>query len=403
MSDARDADRLRQVRRPYCLRQERTRGLPGRRLEKEQKPLQDTIPQSTFHAEPEACSKGRQRASFSLRLRTDHWRGHGEIRSQRDPAGPLDELRSNDALLTLYPRLRTSADKAEIRGNLQSSSTASANSRSPRCSARSRDGGNTRPIRQARHPAPSTAPAGGDGFVPIKCSVSAGPKRAIVTGSDEATGSRNLIPQGSLHISAARGEPLRKCGPRSGVDLERIDRLVNSRRRTVINHGDARAVRNGGGPAHQLAGFERFSYEPQHLTRAQHPGKRLMDGSAPQPVKSLFQRMGLIVARSFDGRAEERSPRDRGRGDRNRQDGHRTAVRSPHPHDPATPSTMGSKTRSTGTRPASRNAERSNSRPATASGRVVIEVSDDGGGINRPKVASSRRGQGADPPGTIAQ
>jgi two-component system chemotaxis sensor kinase CheA len=165
------------------------------------------------------------------------------------------------------------------------------------------------------------------------------------------------------------------------VDLDRIDRLVNQVGELVINQAMlAQSVAEAGAATHPHVqnGLEEF----QRLTRDIQDSVMMIRA---QPVKSLFQRMSRIVREASSAV---------GKTVRLRTDGEGTEVDKTVIERLADPLTH-----------MIRNAvdhglESSEDRIAAGkskegiitltaahrSGRVIIEVADDGGGINRPKV-----------------
>lgn len=165
------------------------------------------------------------------------------------------------------------------------------------------------------------------------------------------------------------------------VDLDRIERLVNLVGELVINQAMlSQSLESSGLSPHSDAmnGLEEF----QRLTRDIQDSVMMIRA---QPVKSLFQRMSRIVRESSAAV---------GKDVRLITDGESTEVDKTVIERLADPLTHmirnavdhgleSSEDRVAAGKPAQ---GRVNLTAAHRSGRVVIEVSDDGGGINRPKV-----------------
>ena len=181
--------------------------------------------------------------------------------------------------------------------------------------------------------------------------------------------------------------------PTVRVDLERIDRLVNLVGELVINQSMlSQSVAQSGlsGNSQIAAGLDEF----QQLTRDIQDSVMMIRA---QPVKSLFQRMARIVRESAS---------DVGKTVRLRTEGEATEIDKTVIERLADPLThmirnaVDHGLESTEKRlEAGKPAEgRVNLTASHRSGRVVIEVSDDGGGINRPKVKSIAEEKGLIPP-----
>lgn len=192
----------------------------------------------------------------------------------------------------------------------------------------------------------------------------------------------------------AKSPTARAAGPKSvvRVDLERIERLVNLVGELVINQAMlAQSLDQAGLSPHSDAmnGLEEF----QRLTRDIQDSVMMIRA---QPVKSLFQRMSRIVRESSAAVSKDV---------RLLTDGEATEVDKTVIERLADPLTH-----------MIRNAvdhglENSDDRRASGknpigtvklsaahrSGRVIIEVGDDGGGINRPRVLEIARSKGLVP------
>lgn len=165
------------------------------------------------------------------------------------------------------------------------------------------------------------------------------------------------------------------------VDLDRIDRLVNLVGEIVINQAMlSQSVEAAGIPPNSpvRTGLEEF----QQLTRDIQESVMMIRA---QPVKSLFQRMSRIVREASAGVHKDV---------RLRTDGENTEVDKTVIERLADPLThMIRNAVDHGIEKAEVRAEKGKSKEGNIvltalhrSGRVVIEISDDGAGINRPKV-----------------
>ncbi len=165
------------------------------------------------------------------------------------------------------------------------------------------------------------------------------------------------------------------------VDLDRIERLVNLVGELVINQAMlSQSLEQSGLSPHSNAmnGLEEF----QRLTRDIQDSVMMIRA---QPVKSLFQRMSRIVRESSAAVAKD--VRLRTEGETTEVD--KTVIErlaDPLTHIIRNAVDHGLETTSerlAAGKPAQGQVSLS---AAHRSGRVVIEISDDGGGINRPKV-----------------
>ena len=177
------------------------------------------------------------------------------------------------------------------------------------------------------------------------------------------------------------------------VDLDRIDRLVNLVGELVINQAMlAQSVSDMGlTSSNQVsAGLDEF----QQLTRSIQESVMMIRA---QPVKSLFQRMGRIVREAASATGKE--VRLTTEGDSTEID--KTVIE--RLSDPLTHMIRNAVDHGLETpdrRRAAGKAPRGEIRLSAAhrSGRVVIEISDDGAGINRPKVKKIAEEKGLIPP-----
>lgn len=177
------------------------------------------------------------------------------------------------------------------------------------------------------------------------------------------------------------------------VDLEKIDRLVNLVGELVINQAMLSQSVEQAGIGHQsdvMSGLESF----MTLTRDIQESVMLIRA---QPVKSLFQRMGRIVREASS--SVGKNVRLRTEGDYTEVD--KTVIE--RLADPLTHMIRNAVDHGLET-PEKRNAAR---KPAEGvivlsashrSGRVLIEIEDDGAGINRPKVRDIAISKGLVPP-----
>lgn len=179
-------------------------------------------------------------------------------------------------------------------------------------------------------------------------------------------------------------KPGPKASPKSAtvrVDLERIDRLVNLVGELVINQAMlAQSVASSGLPTNSpvSSGLDEF----QHLTRNIQESVMMIRA---QPVKSLFQRMGRIVREAST--AIGKDARLVTEGEATEID--KTVIeRLSDPLTHMIRNAVDHGLESDEERRAAGKPERGTVTLTAAhrSGRVVIEVSDDGGGINRARV-----------------
>lgn len=165
------------------------------------------------------------------------------------------------------------------------------------------------------------------------------------------------------------------------VDLDRIERLVNLVGELVINQAMlSQSLESSGLSPHSDAmnGLEEF----QRLTRDIQDSVMMIRA---QPVKSLFQRMSRIVRESSAAVGKDVRLHTEGEG----TEVDKTVIeRLADPLTHMIRNAVDHGLESSEDRLAAGKPEqgRVNLSAAHRSGRVVIEVSDDGGGINRPKV-----------------
>lgn len=184
-------------------------------------------------------------------------------------------------------------------------------------------------------------------------------------------------------------QPAAAARPTVRVDLERIDRLVNLVGELVINQAMlSQSLGEGAlsGNSKIATGLDEF----QQLTRDIQDSVMMIRA---QPVKSLFQRMARIVRESAS---------DVGKTVRLKTEGEATEIDKTVIERLADPLThmirnaVDHGLEDTEDRlAAGKSAEGIVTLTAShRSGRVVIEISDDGGGINRPKVRSIAQERG---------
>lgn len=165
------------------------------------------------------------------------------------------------------------------------------------------------------------------------------------------------------------------------VDLDRIERLVNLVGELVINQAMlSQSLESSGLSSHSdaMSGLEEF----QRLTRDIQDSVMMIRA---QPVKSLFQRMSRIVRESSAAVGKDVRLHTEGEG----TEVDKTVIErlaDPLTHmirNAVDHGLEGPEERKAAGKPEQ---GRVNLSAAHRSGRIAIEVSDDGGGINRPKV-----------------
>ena len=241
--------------------------------------------------------------------------------------------------------------------------------------------------------------------------------------SDDMSSDATTVPEGDAHTATApeSGEPAvaketkaevpaaakasaqkppanAKSGSSQGatvrVDLDRIDRLVNLVGELVINQAmlaQSVAASGMGGNTKIMSGLDEF----QQLTRDIQDSVMMIRA---QPVKSLFQRMGRIVR---EASAEvKKTVRLETEGESTEID--KTVIE--RLADPLTHMIRNAVDH--GLEPNEKRV--ANGKPETGtvtltaghrSGRVIIEIADDGGGINREKVKAKAEEKGLIPAG----
>lgn len=216
-------------------------------------------------------------------------------------------------------------------------------------------------------------------------------------GSANALGNASSAPNGL----AAKTEAAQKGGAGNAaaaksvvrVDLDRIERLVNLVGELVINQAMlSQSLESSGLSPHSDAmnGLEEF----QRLTRDIQDSVMMIRA---QPVKSLFQRMSRIVREASAAVSKDVRLVTEGEG----TEVDKTVIeRLADPLTHMIRNAVDHGLEKPQDRVAAGKPEqgRVNLTAAHRSGRVVIEVSDDGGGINRPKVLQIAMNKGLVPP-----
>lgn len=180
------------------------------------------------------------------------------------------------------------------------------------------------------------------------------------------------------------------------VDLDRIDRLVNLVGELVINQAMlSQSLEHSGLSAHSevMNGLEEF----QRLTRDIQDSVMMIRA---QPVKSLFQRMSRIVREASTAVGKDVKLHTVGE---NTEVDKTVIERLADPLTHMIRNAVDHGLETTGDRVAAGKPAqgRVNLSAAHRSGRVIIDVSDDGGGINRAKVLQIAIDKGLIPPEAI--
>jgi len=197
-------------------------------------------------------------------------------------------------------------------------------------------------------------------------------------------------------VAAAAAAPAEATAATVRVDLDRIDRLVNLVGELVINQAMlAQSVTEAGLPANSavMNGLEAFMM----LTRDIQDSVMMIRA---QPVKPLFQRMARIVREASAAVGKEVRLRSEGEGTEvdktvieRLADPLTHMIRNAVDHGLETPDRR---------REAGKPAEGVVTLSAQhRSGRVVIEVADDGAGIDRPRVREIAIRKGLIPPDAV--
>ena len=207
-----------------------------------------------------------------------------------------------------------------------------------------------------------------------------------------------MQPSDSVSSAAAPAQPAQGGAPTAAksvvrVDLDRIERLVNLVGELVINQAMlSQSLEHSGLSPHSdaMSGLEEF----QRLTRDIQDSVMMIRA---QPVKSLFQRMSRIVREA--SAAVEKDVRLVTTGEATEVD--KTVIErlaDPLTHMIRNAVDHGLETKEV-RRAAGKPAQgKVNLSAAHRSGRVVIEIADDGAGIDRPKVLQLAINKGLIPP-----
>lgn len=198
-----------------------------------------------------------------------------------------------------------------------------------------------------------------------------------------AAGVEQAAPQPVVGAAPAKVETAKAetATPTIRVDLERVDRLINLVGELVINQAMLSqrvmeaGVARGSGVAAGLSALEQLTREIQEGVMA----------TRAQPVKPLFQRMARIVREAAD--ATGKSVRLKTEGEATEVD--RTVIeRLADPLTHMLRNAVDHGLESAEKRRALGKPEQGEIRLTAAhrSGRIVIEVSDDGGGVDRARV-----------------
>ena len=224
----------------------------------------------------------------------------------------------------------------------------------------------------------------------------------VAAGDNEAMGEPAAAPStpqppatsGPPSKSAASAKSGSSQGATVRVDLDRIDRLVNLVGELVINQAmlaQSVAASGMGGNTKIMSGLDEF----QQLTRDIQDSVMMIRA---QPVKSLFQRMGRIVR---EASAEvKKTVRLETEGESTEID--KTVIE--RLADPLTHMIRNAVDH--GLEPNEKRVESGKPETGTVtltaghrSGRVIIEIADDGGGINRERVKAKAEEKGLIPAG----
>ncbi len=340
--------------------------------------------------------------------------GTAQTRCSWDTTPPLAEYSSATSLLTWQITLETDSDEAAIRevfdfvdGLCTLTITRGAGAPDPSGSAPKPDMANDEPAPPASGPGstppppapvPDTPPAATAGAAPLASPVPAAPEPEASAPKPEPKPAPAPAPKSAAPAPKPAAQPKAEAKPAAAnatvrVDLDRIDRLVNLVGELVINQAmlaQSVAAADLGGNGAIASGLDEF----QQLTRDIQDSVMMIRA---QPVKSLFQRMGRIVRESASGVGK--SVRLTTEGEATEID--KTVIE--RLSDPLTHMIRNAvdhgledaDTRVAAGKPAQGNVTLTASH---RSGRVVIEISDDGGGINRKRVQEKAEEKGLIPP-----
>ncbi|RDC74530.1 chemotaxis protein CheA [Rhodovulum sp. 12E13] len=239
---------------------------------------------------------------------------------------------------------------------------------------------------------PGTPLPSAGGEAPEPAGPPAAPPTRSAASADPAGGSG--AGGGAGNGEARQSQAAAQTKPTVRVDLERIDRLVNLVGELVINQAMlSQSVQEAGIPSNSPVsqGLEEF----MQLTRDIQDSVMMIRA---QPVKSLFQRMSRIVREA--SAAVDKRVRLKTEGEATEVD--KTVIE--RLADPLTHMIRNAVDHGLESGEKRRAAGKSEEGVVTLtaahrSGRVVIEVADDGGGINRPRVRQIAEEKGLIPEG----
>lgn len=351
----------------------------------------------TFCPEPELYASGSE-PLFLFRLLEEFGTPKTSIEATATlPA--LDELQQNAAILTWTIELETSADESavaevfEFVDGLCELTIEPLGTDSPPKAPNAETSAPPAPLPQTNEP--SAAVDLSTENLPEQTAAPSKPAPA----PEEQAEAKKPEPkkeETSAQTASEAAKGAQKATPKSAtvrVDLERIDRLVNLVGELVINQAMlAQSVTEAGLPSNSpvSSGLDEF----QHLTRNIQESVMMIRA---QPVKSLFQRMGRIVREAST--AISKDARLVTEGEATEID--KTVIeRLSDPLTHMIRNAVDHGLESAEERLAAGKSERGTVTLTAAhrSGRVVIEVSDDGGGINRGRVQKIAEEKGLIPP-----
>ncbi len=189
--------------------------------------------------------------------------------------------------------------------------------------------------------------------------------------------------------NVARAPVAKAATTTTRVELERIDRVVNLVGELVISQAMLGQIVQGSCRRRSAGRLTQILDEVVHHTRELKDSVMSMRA---QPVGSVFQRMPRLV-REFVGqdRARRCSLGDGRRGDRGRSLDRRSPWRPAHAYHPQFGRSRRRDARPIASLPASMKRARSGLSAEHRGGRIVIEITDDGAGINSDRVLKIAR------------